>query len=386
MESLFSKPAIQIKETQDADSSNKISEEITKKEEKKVENPLPWILKNMSAAEIKDREDRTVFVGNVPLDTKRKTLKKFFEDCGEVETVWLRSVPIENKYRGSIKGNVITKHFKEGATNCNAYVQFKDIVSVKKALEKSNSELKGRHVHVTLANQKETDTKTTIFVGNQPFTADEEEIRRYFQECGSIDYIRVVRDPRTHNGKGICYIKFVEQTGYLQGLKANNHYFRDRQIRVSKAVVMGENGKAVSRKEARPRWTEEQKTDAKKMKGGNLSKDEKKDLEAITKSITTNAEMFDMDLENIVEMGIGQGTFAKVPQSLVRKQINKVKKQKLDQDVAVVKVNKIMSRHHKKLDDNVFRKGDELKARRIKRKVIANHNAKKAQAIKHLME
>jgi len=122
MESLFSKPAIQIKETQDIDPSNEINEEIPKKEEKKVENPLPWILKNMSAAEIKDREDRTVFVGNVPLDTKRKTLKKFFEDCGEVETVWLRSVPIENKYRGSIKGNVITKHFKEGATNCNAYV------------------------------------------------------------------------------------------------------------------------------------------------------------------------------------------------------------------------------------------------------------------------
>jgi len=148
---------------------------------------------------------------------------------------------------------------------------------------------------------------------------------------------------------------------------------------------MGENKKPVSRKEARPRWTEEQKTDAKKMRGP-LSKDEKKDLVAITESINKNAEMFDMDLENVVEMGIGQGTFAKVPQSLVRKQINKVKKQKLDQDEAVVKVNKIMSRHHKKLDDNVFRKGDELKARRIKRKVIANHNAKKAAQIKHLME
>jgi len=148
---------------------------------------------------------------------------------------------------------------------------------------------------------------------------------------------------------------------------------------------MGENKKPVSRKEARPRWTEEEKNTAKKIRG-NLSKEEKTDLENITKSIKENEEMFDMDLENVVEMGIGQGTFAKVPQSLVRKQINKVKKQKLDQDVAVIKVNKIMSRHHKKLDDNVFRKGDELKARRIKRKVIANHNAKKAQAIKHLME
>merc|ERR1711957_499899 len=130
----------------------------------------------------------------------------------------------------------------------------------------------------------------------------------------------------------------------MGGLKANNHFFRDRQIRVSKAVVMGENKKPVSRKEARPRWTEEEKNTAKKIRGN--PKEEKTDLENITKSIKENEEMFDMDLENVVEMGIGQGTFAKVPQSLVRKQINKVKKQKLDQDVAVIKVNKIMSRHH----------------------------------------
>jgi len=88
---------------------------------------------------------------------------------------------------------------------------------------------------------------------------------------------------------------------------------------------MGENKKPVSKKEARPRWTEEQKTIAKKMRGP-LGKEEKQDLENITKSITNNEEMFDMDLENIVEAGIGQGTFAKVPSTLVRKQINKVKK------------------------------------------------------------
>lgn len=388
MESLFSKPAIQVKNTPDTAPTKKMSEENIKKDENQeseAQNAKPWILKNMSAAQIKDREDRTVFVGNVPLDTKRKTLKKFFEDCGQVETVWLRSVPIENKYKGSIKGHVITKKFKEGATNCNAYVQFTDKVSVQKALEKSNMELKGRHVHVTLANQKEVDTKTTIFVGNQPFNADEEEIRKYFQECGTIDYIRVVRDPRTHNGKGICYIKFAEQTGYLQGLRANNHYFRDRQIRVSKAIVMGEDKKPASRKEARPRWTEEQKDIAKKMRG-NLNKEEKQNLAAFTEAVTQKEEMFDMDQENIVEEGIGMTIAAKVPSSLVRKQIKKVKNAKLDQDEAVAKVNKIVNRHHKKLDDNVFRKGDELKARRIKRKAIANQNAKKAHQIKRLQE
>merc|ERR1711976_180969 len=141
--------------------------------------------------------------------------------------------------------------------------------------------------------------------------------------------------------------------------------------------------KPVSRKEARPRWTEEQKEVAKKMRG-TLSKEEKQNLAAFKEAVTQKEDMFDMDQENIVEEGIGMTIAAKVPSSLVRKQIKKVKNKGLDQDVAVAKVNKIVNRHHKKLDDNVFRKGDELKARRIKRKAIATQNAKKAKQIKRL--
>jgi len=146
---------------------------------------------------------------------------------------------------------------------------------------------------------------------------------------------------------------------------------------------MGEDKKPVSRKEARPRWTEEEKEAAKKMRG-NLSKTEKQDFTEFTKAVTQKEDMFDMDQENIVEEGIGMTIAAKVPSSLVRKQIKKVKNKGLNQDEAVAKVNKIVNRHHKKLDDNVFRKGDELKARRIKRKAIANQNAKKAHQIKRL--
>lgn len=49
----------------------------------------------LSAAQIQDREERTIFVGNVDLGAKRKHLKKFFTIYGEVEIVWLRSIPTE---------------------------------------------------------------------------------------------------------------------------------------------------------------------------------------------------------------------------------------------------------------------------------------------------
>ena len=45
-----------------------------------------------------ERESRTVFVGNLPLNTKQKHLCSFFKDCGEVEAARFRSIPtVESK-------------------------------------------------------------------------------------------------------------------------------------------------------------------------------------------------------------------------------------------------------------------------------------------------
>lgn len=191
------------------------------------------------------------------------------------------------------------------------------------------------------------DTKTTIFVGNLPFNTDEEEIRKFFIECGTIDYIRMIIDPRTHNGKGIAYIKFREGTGYLNGLKQNMKQYRDRQIRVKKALLMGEDKKPLSKKEAKPRWDEERKRVQKQMRGDN-SKEEKADFSAFADKVKKNEDEFDYDLDNIVETGIGINQVGKVPMSSISKQIKKVKKKGLDQEDAVKKINKIKNRHHKK--------------------------------------
>jgi len=59
----------------------------------------------------------------------------------------------------------------------------------------------------TLVNSWEDFTKT-IFIGNLPFIVSEEELRAAFVECGKIENVRLVRDPKTHLGKGIGYIMF----------------------------------------------------------------------------------------------------------------------------------------------------------------------------------
>ena len=74
-----------------------------------IQDDKPYMNKSLSIAQIKEREERTIFVGNVELETKRKHLKKFFTTYGEVEQVWLRSVPVEHTSKMPRKGLIALK-------------------------------------------------------------------------------------------------------------------------------------------------------------------------------------------------------------------------------------------------------------------------------------
>ena len=60
-------------------------------EDKKVAEVAP--VEQLSAFQQRDRNERTAFVGNVPVDATSKQLKKFFvQKEFAVEKVWFRSI------------------------------------------------------------------------------------------------------------------------------------------------------------------------------------------------------------------------------------------------------------------------------------------------------
>lgn len=80
---------------------------------------------DMSAFQIKDRKERTVFVGNVTLSTTQKQLKKHFKEaCGPVEKVWIRSVCVNVEGKMSERAKIITKDYGALKDNKNGYVLF----------------------------------------------------------------------------------------------------------------------------------------------------------------------------------------------------------------------------------------------------------------------
>ncbi|XP_062213925.1 uncharacterized protein LOC133914968 [Phragmites australis] len=209
---------------------------------------------------------RTLFVGNLPLRTKRKALTKEFAAFGEVESVRIRSVPLADS-KLSRKDAVIKGKVNESADNVHAYIVFKDEQSARTALSHNMALFGGNHIRVDMACPPRKklrgegplyDRKRTVFVGNLPFDVKDEELYQLF--CGSsgsegnVEAIRVIRDPNSSLGKGIAYVLFKTR-------EAANSVARKRDIKIRDRILRLSHAKSV---DATPKKT----MDAAKMKRG----------------------------------------------------------------------------------------------------------------------
>ncbi|OVA02913.1 RNA recognition motif domain [Macleaya cordata] len=187
---------------------------------------------------------RTVFVGNLPLKTKKKALLKEFSRFGEVESVRIRSVPILD---GKIprKGAIIKGKINDTIDSVHAYIVFKEEKSAQDSLSHNMAMVGGNHIRVDMAcpprkklkgeNTPLYDHKRTVFVGNLPFDVKDEELYQLF--CGinqlesSIEAVRVIRDPHTSVGKGIAYVLFKTREAAHLLVKKKYLKLRDRDLR-----------------------------------------------------------------------------------------------------------------------------------------------------------
>lgn len=178
-----------------------------------------------SVKEDLERDKRTIFVGNVPIDSDKKSIIKHFKEYGKVEKMWVRSLPTDPNLKLTRKAKAITKKNIHGCTNKNCYILFAEEESVQKAIKGANNKpFENKHLHVTSGNHIERDFKTTIFVGNLPYNSDEEEIRAFFSKVGSVEYVRVIRDKVTFQSHGFCYVKFSDREAVLKALEISNKF------------------------------------------------------------------------------------------------------------------------------------------------------------------
>jgi nucleolar protein 12 len=275
--------------------------------------------------ETQNKLRRTIFVGNLPPDITRKALASLFAstlDCGKVESARLRSIPVTGiklppQYAGDQRlmrkvcintgrvgynsviatdapsiggggGIVIAKTCAQG------YVVFEKLESVQLALNKNNTMYENRTMRVdrvvvvpdyhannstitsvdggsstttTTTTIKHDIAKNSVFVGNLPYGADEETLRRHFmsvllgdgsddiggggsneEEDGSsstsiiITGVRIIRDSETRQCKGFGYIALRDGTYIADALRAHGTVYMKRELRV---MICGRGGRGM---------------------------------------------------------------------------------------------------------------------------------------------
>ena len=76
---------------------------------------------------------------------------------------------------------------------------------------------------------------TNIFVGNLPFSAEENSIRELFQQHGSVHSVRIITDRDTGRSRGFGFVEMPGEAANLAIEALNGVDFEGRPLRVNEA-------------------------------------------------------------------------------------------------------------------------------------------------------
>lgn len=189
-----------------------------------------------------DKADATVFVGNVPKSTivSKKTYKEFrdfWEKIGKVSSIRFRSIAFSKILPR--KAAFLQQELHKSRQAVNAYVVFESPGDARKAVGLNGNIFDDHHLRIDLVSHpSKQDNKRCVFVGNLDFDADEEPLWKYFESCGKVEYVRIVRDSTTNIGKGFCYVQFEDPVSVTKAIQLNGKKMggeKGRALRVSRS-------------------------------------------------------------------------------------------------------------------------------------------------------
>lgn len=192
-----------------------------------------------SSVAVDTRCNQTVFVGNIPAICTKKHIKQLFKPYGSVQCVRFRSMKVVPGEVSTALAKRAGRKLVEGSS-LNAYVVFSSLNEAEDSLCLNGKLFHGRHLRVdVIAGANEESSKNiqrSVFVGNLPFSADEEKLREVFSVCGEVESVRIVRDSKSGIGKGFGFITFADSSGAMFAVKQHKKALLDgRNLRVCRS-------------------------------------------------------------------------------------------------------------------------------------------------------
>ncbi|WP_236631932.1 RNA recognition motif domain-containing protein [Endozoicomonas montiporae] len=81
-----------------------------------------------------------------------------------------------------------------------------------------------------------TMQQNKLFVGNLPFSANENDLQIAFEQFGEIDEIRVIIDRETGRSRGFAFVTFAEKDSADSALSMDGKELNGRNMRVNFAT------------------------------------------------------------------------------------------------------------------------------------------------------
>ncbi|KAK5057910.1 hypothetical protein LTR84_011911 [Exophiala bonariae] len=245
----------------------------------------------------RDRENSSVWVRNVPLNTPETKIRQYFSNCGTVKHLKIlqdednaiivefedseaaqfalsrdgrpfegaelsivlstKSTLYVTNYIASADeayirnimrpyGEIIGVRFPSLQKNKRrrfCYVDFKEQSQAEAATELDNREIDGLKIIVKVSDparrhaRAENDETKTLFVGHLPFKATSKDVEKIFAAYGKVEQIKVPQDPKSKSkNRGIAFVTFADSEEAHSALALDQTELLGRKITVNIAA------------------------------------------------------------------------------------------------------------------------------------------------------
>jgi nucleolin len=170
--------------------------------------------------------DLELFIGGLAFEATEPDLRQLFSKFGEIDKI---SMP-----------------FRDGSPSGIAFVSFTSPASAQEALVLNNTEFMGRFLRISFSSGKknrpagqnsfqpsrqQAGSSSTVFVGNIPYTANEDMIQEFFGKCGDIKQVRLAKLP-TGELKGFAHVEFYETDAAVKAVALAGTQIEGRAVKV----------------------------------------------------------------------------------------------------------------------------------------------------------
>merc|ERR1711976_922824 len=174
-------------------------------------------------------DDRTVFVGQIPKDTRAPALRGLFTRSGAISRISIMKFKDTGRPMGS------------------AFVEFMEPEGAQQALARNGESYKGRLLRINMAGRKPaksskpdvpgTSTRDLdqrlVYVGNLNFKTEKGGLIQFFKHCGKILNIDLPLWRDSGKKRGFAMVEFVEPKSVAAALKLNGKDLDGRSVVVA---------------------------------------------------------------------------------------------------------------------------------------------------------